>query len=205
MITAPIQLETQRLRLRAPILEDVDAIYEEYATDHDVTRYVTWVPHKSRVTVAEFVRERIERFQTGQEFSWVITLPSDNRPIGMIGARVRGHTADIGYVLSRNHWSHDYMTEAVSALAQWLLDQPGVFRVWAVCDIENIGSARVLEKSHFEREGLLRRWIIHPNRSSEPRDVYIYGRGDEAQPGHAADRPKSRPRIRNAGAVFSVD
>jgi len=49
-----------------------------------------------------------------------------------------------------------------------------VIRIGAVCDVENIGSARVLEKSGFVREGLLRRWLIHPNISDEPRDCYSY-------------------------------
>jgi [ribosomal protein S5]-alanine N-acetyltransferase len=49
-----------------------------------------------------------------------------------------------------------------------------VFRIGAVCDVENIGSARVLEKSGFVREGLLRRWLLHPNISDEPRDCFSY-------------------------------
>lgn len=57
-----------------------------------------------------------------------------------------------------------------------VLAQPEIFGVWAVCDIENRGSARVLEKSGFQREGILRRWIMHPNVSSKPRDCYMYAR-----------------------------
>lgn len=68
------------------------------------------------------------------------------------------------------------MAEAVAEVAEWMLKQPEVCRVWAVCDIENVASARTLEKANFEREGILRRWIVHPNRSSEPRDCYVYGR-----------------------------
>ncbi len=68
------------------------------------------------------------------------------------------------------------MTEAATALAEWCLGQHEIFRVWAVCDTENTGSARVLEKSHFQREGLLRRWAVHPNKSPQPQDVYVYGR-----------------------------
>jgi RimJ/RimL family protein N-acetyltransferase len=49
-------------------------------------------------------------------------------------------------------------------------------RIGAVCDVDNIGSARVLEKSGFVREGLLLRWLVHPNISDEPRDCYSYAR-----------------------------
>jgi ribosomal-protein-alanine N-acetyltransferase len=45
-----------------------------------------------------------------------------------------------------------------------------------VCDVENIGSARVMEKSGLVREGLLRRYLVHPSISKEPRDCFSYAR-----------------------------
>jgi RimJ/RimL family protein N-acetyltransferase len=44
----------------------------------------------------------------------------------------------------------------------------------ASTDIENIASQRVLEKAGMLREGLLRKYIVHPNISDVPRDSYIY-------------------------------
>jgi RimJ/RimL family protein N-acetyltransferase len=66
------------------------------------------------------------------------------------------------------------MTEAVRACIQWALGQPGVYRVYATVDTENIPSQRVLEKAAMQREGLLRRESLHPNISPEPRDCYMY-------------------------------
>jgi RimJ/RimL family protein N-acetyltransferase len=40
--------------------------------------------------------------------------------------------------------------------------------------VENIASARVMEKAGMAREGLLRRYVVHPNISAEPRDAYLY-------------------------------
>jgi RimJ/RimL family protein N-acetyltransferase len=45
-----------------------------------------------------------------------------------------------------------------------------------VMGVENITSARVLEKIGMERKGMLRRYIIHPNISSEPRDCFMYSK-----------------------------
>ena len=67
------------------------------------------------------------------------------------------------------------MTEALSEVAVWALRQPSIFRIGAVCDVDNIGSAQV-EKSGFVREGVLQRWLVHPNISDEPRDCYSYAR-----------------------------
>jgi [ribosomal protein S5]-alanine N-acetyltransferase len=68
------------------------------------------------------------------------------------------------------------MTEALSEVVHWALHQPAVFRIGGVCDVANIGSARVMEKAGLVREGLLRRWLGHPNISDEPRDRFSYAR-----------------------------
>jgi len=56
------------------------------------------------------------------------------------------------------------------------LGRPEVYRVWAVCDTANLASARVLEKVGMTREGILKRWSVHPNVSPEPRDCFVYAR-----------------------------
>jgi [ribosomal protein S5]-alanine N-acetyltransferase len=66
--------------------------------------------------------------------------------------------------------------EALTAVSDWALRQPSVFRISAVCNVDNIASAGVLEKAGFTREGLLRRWMMHPNISDEPRDCWSYSR-----------------------------
>lgn len=92
----------------------------------------------------------------------------------MIELRMQGHRAEIGYVLARSHWKRGYMTEAAHAVVEWALSQPEIFRVWAVCDVENVASAKMLEKIGMRREGILARWIVHPSVSKEPRDCYCY-------------------------------
>jgi len=66
------------------------------------------------------------------------------------------------------------VTEAAQALVEWALSQPEIYRVWAVCDVQNTASTKVLEKLGMRREGVLRRWIIHPNIDVVPRDCYCY-------------------------------
>ena len=104
----------------------------------------------------------------------MIAKKDDRQLIGMIGLKVDGHKAELGYVLARAYWNTGYMTEAARAVVKWALEQKGIYRVWAVCDVENQPSARVMEKIGMQREGVLRRWIMHPNRSDEPRDCYCY-------------------------------
>ncbi len=66
------------------------------------------------------------------------------------------------------------MSEAVAAMVEWALAQPTIYRVWATCDVDNVASARLLERVGMEREGVLRRWLIHPSLSAAPRDCACY-------------------------------
>ena len=66
------------------------------------------------------------------------------------------------------------MPEALKAIINWGLDQNQIFRVWAFCDIENIASAKVMEKAGMQREGILRKWLKISNLGDIPRDCYSY-------------------------------
>ena len=94
----------------------------------------------------------------------------------MMALRLKGHKADIGYVLARPHWNKGYMTEAWIAVLKWAFSFSEVYRVWAVCDVENLASVQVLEKLGMSREKILRRWIVHRNVSDEPRDCFAYSK-----------------------------
>lgn len=173
----PRVIHTRRLVLRRPEIEDAPAIFEGYAQDPDVVRYLTWRPHRSIQETREFLRGRIDAWSTGPDFAWVITRLIDSRVIGMIEATVGGYLVSIGYVLAKSEWGNGYMTEAAGAVLEAAISLPGVSKVNAMCDVQNIGSARVLEKIGMTREARLRSFVVHPNVSGEPRDVYVYAKG----------------------------
>lgn len=92
----------------------------------------------------------------------------------MLEIRIDGHKMDLGYALAKRSWGQGYASEAVQAVVDWAFRQGEIFRVWAVCYVENAASARVLEKVGMQREGRLRRWNMHPNVGDEPGDCYCY-------------------------------
>jgi len=155
-------------------MADSHAVFEEYAQDPEVTRYMIWSPHHRVETSEYFMRECLARWEAGQEYSWGITLRGELRLAGMISLRPSGHRAELGYVLARRLWGRGVMTEAARTLIALVFQDPSMFRVWATCDVDNVGSARVMEKSGMTREGVLRRWVVHPQVSAEPRDALVY-------------------------------
>ena len=172
----PEQLRTARLLLRTPQLSDAEAIFANYATDPKVTRYLVWRPHADLAQTRTFLESRLKGWETGQALAWAITLPPDDRCIGMIDLRLGTGKADIGYVLSRAYWGRGLMTEAVRAVVDTAFRLPDIYRVWAVCDVDNVASARVLEKAGMEFEGILRRWVLHPGVNPVPRDCRCYAK-----------------------------
>ncbi len=173
-VMPPETLDTGRLRLRKPQMSDAEAIFTGYAQDPEVTRYVIWTPHPSIETTRQFLRVCAAGWEDGSGFPWVIVRQEDGQLLGMIELGIEGHSAGLGYVLARPYWGRGYVTEAARAVVGWALAQPTIFRVWATCDVDNPASARVMEKAGMQREGLLRRFSIHPTISAEPRDCWCY-------------------------------
>ena len=170
----PSKIETARLVLRPPVIEDARAIFDGYARDPEVVRYLMWRPHTSIGDTRDFLVTVTQRIQHGKEYTWGITLKGDDRLIGMVAVRPNGFKHDIGSVLARPYWGRGLMPEATRAVVDVSLSDPAVRRVWAVCDIDNKASARVMEKIGMSFEAVLRRWVMHPNVSPDPRDSLCY-------------------------------
>ena len=174
MINPPKILKTERLRLRKAKLADAEAIFRQYAQDPEVTKYVSWRAHRNIDETREYMSMCMLAWDIGKAFHWVIERREDKQVIGMMIARVNAEKWELGFVLARVHWGQGYMTEALKGVIAWALKQKDIFRVWAVCDVDNGASARVMEKAGMRREGILTRWSVHPNLSDEPRDSYCY-------------------------------
>lgn len=172
-MNVPELITTDRLQLRRPKVTDADDVFA-YASDADVTHFMDWPAHKSIETVTQWLADCRSRWESGNEFTWFITPRSEEPVIGAVSLRVNQCKADFGYVLNKSAWGNGFGTEAARAVTQLAARLPGVYRVWATCDVENVASARVLEKTGLTREGVLRSWSVRPNISPVPRDALVY-------------------------------
>lgn len=170
----PEEIRTHRLVLRPPRISDVASMFTAYATDPEVTKYLVWQPHKDKRETETFVRRCAEGWAIGDELAWAITLKENAEFVGMTGLRIHGFKAEIGYAIAKKFWGKGLTAEGIKPIVEWALAQPGIYRVWALCDVDNPASARVLEKVGMQREGILQRSSLHPNVSNEPRDCYCY-------------------------------
>ena len=170
----PRSIITAKLSLQQINLDDAVAVYKNWASDPLVTKYLIWRPHKSVSDTYRYIKYCLYGWKNQTEFTWLIIERKTGEPIGAFAARPDIPSVEIGFVLSRGSWNKGYMTEVVQHFIDYVISIPGFSRVWAVCDIENAASERVLIKSGMDREGILKSWAIHPNISDKPRDCLCY-------------------------------
>jgi len=155
-------------------MEDAPAIFDGWAQDREVTRHLAWRPHQSIQETQTFIQRCLAAWESRARFPYVISLRESGEVIGMIDPRIEVPKVEIGYGARRSHWGKGYVTEAVGAIIEWAFQQPSIHRVYATTDVDNAASQRVLEKAGMQCEGILRKYILHPNISDVPRDSYIY-------------------------------
>ena len=143
------ELETERLLPRRIRREDAQRIYDCWASDPEVTRYLTWQPHASVAVTEAIVARWLADYDKPDTYRYGIELRETGELIGMIDVVGYHHgNPVIGYCSGRAYWGNGYMTEALKALCAALFEAGySMIRIEAVR--ENIGSNRVIQKAGF--------------------------------------------------------
>ncbi len=171
----PDEIQTERMTLRRATTADAPAVFERYAQDRDVTRFMAWRPHKSIADTEAFLSSQEKAWSTGEGHRcWALVPHGEQAAIGMIGASTSISGTELGYVLAQAYWGKGLMPEAVAALTETLF-QLGVWRVAACCHVDNLPSRRVMEKCGMVHEGTARRYLLHPNVDPDvPADCHVF-------------------------------
>jgi RimJ/RimL family protein N-acetyltransferase len=170
----PETFSTERLVLRRPKASDATAVFA-YGSDPEVAKFADW-PRLVRVEdAAAALDNAAQRWEAGVEYSWRVTVKPDDTAVGGVACSLDGHRAELGFLLSRSLWGRGYATEAARVVFEWLRSLPKVVRIQATTDVDNVASARVLEKLGMSREAILHRWSRRPNFPGQPvRDALLY-------------------------------
>ena len=159
----PSVVETVRLRLSRPEPADAPLIFERYAGDHEVTRYLGWPRHTSLADTHAFLDFSAAEWTRWPAGPYLIWLPDRNRLIGGTGLAFQDqHHAATGYVLASDSWGQGYATEALTAMVE-LASALGVHELSAFCHPQHRASWHVLEKCTFERDSHWKELAEFPN------------------------------------------
>lgn len=173
----PDSFQTDRVMGRKPVMGDAQAMFDVYATDPEVTRFLVFKPYENLQALQSWLSQIIKEWDSKPGIAYL--LFNHNKPEELIGSfsiDIDHFKAEVGYLIARPYWGQGLMTEVLKYWTNWALNQPGIYRISALCDAENPASGRVMEKAGLSFEGTFKRYGIHPNMGDEPRDLHSYAK-----------------------------
>ena len=153
------RLETKRLILRQYRVDDVEDMFNHWASDPEVTKFLTWPAHTEVEKTNERIADWISNYPDPAFYNWAIELKSEGFIIGSISVVRMNETvasADIGYCMGKAWWGQGIMAEALQAVVDYLFAEVGMNRIAATHDKNNPNSGRVMDKVGMHVEGILR-------------------------------------------------
>lgn len=150
------KMETQRLLLRPFTLEDAQAMFDNWASDPAVTKFLMWPTHTSVEVSRMVLSDWISHYAQENYYQWAIVPKDLGQPIGSIAAvhaNDRIGKVEIGYCIGRQWWHRGYMSESLNAVVRFFLDEVGANRVEACHDPNNPHSGAVMAKCGMTYEG----------------------------------------------------
>lgn len=169
-----VVLEGGAVRLRPLEARDREEVFGWYADPELVAPFDRYFPE----TFEEFCRSMDEASGDPASLAprFAIELRASSTLVGVVG-HYRSHPVleyvDVWYLVGRPEArGQGAGSEAVGLLVDHLFRTEPVERVGASCDVENVASARLLERIGLRREGTLRSALFHHGRWH---DVHLYG------------------------------
>ena len=152
-------IETSRLILRKAVREDAESMFRNWASNPEVTKYLTWPTYEKVETAYQILDLWASEYEKPNFYQWMIELKELAEPIGSISVvRQNDHVeeAEIGYCIGSQWWHKGIMTEALAAVIEYLFTEVGMNRVAARHDPNNPHSGGVMRKCGMKYEGTLR-------------------------------------------------
>ena len=155
-------IKTNRLILRPFLLKDAQAMYGNWASDPEVTKFLSWPAYQSVDDAYSILNIWLDDYEKTDFYQWAIVPKDLDQPIGsisVVNSDDRVDMAEIGYCIGRRWWGQGIMPEALEAVMDYLFDEVGMQRIEAGHDPNNPASGVVLRKCGLKYEGTFRRRI----------------------------------------------
>ncbi len=122
-------LETKRLILRKYKLADAEAMYRNWASDDEVTKFLTWPTHSSVEITRQILEAWVKEYINENTYHWAITMKENgDEPIGdiaVVSIKENAAVAHIGYCIGKAWWNQGITSEALGAISDFLFDIVG--------------------------------------------------------------------------------
>lgn len=151
-------LESDRLILRKFKEEDAQEVYDNWASDAECCKYLSWDVHKDVNETKSVIQSWINEYEKGC-YNWIVILKSTNQAIGSISAVTiskKHFTAELGYCYGSRFWGNGYATEALRTVIEYLCKECDFHLIEARHISGNPASGRVMEKAGMFKDAVLR-------------------------------------------------
>ncbi|MEP9378442.1 GNAT family N-acetyltransferase [Aquabacter sp. CN5-332] len=144
-------LETARLVLRVPQIEDAGAI-AEHANNRKIAEMTANLPHPYRPADGRAFIEHLAATTEGAHFAVFLKHEAGLAFAGMCGfGRRPGESApELGYWFGEPFWGRGLATEAARAVIDYAFSETDTLRMLGAARVVNPASRRVLEKCGFQ-------------------------------------------------------
>ena len=175
-----ITLETERLILRRFTADDTEAVYNNWTSDNEISKYMRWEHHKNINETRIKIDDWLERYNKNNFYQWAIIIKGSDEPIGAIGLFIVNESdkcGDFGYCISRKYWGRGITTEALRVVLNFAFEVVGFNRIESYHSINNPASGKVMINAGMKFEGLARQ-KYKSNVGFEDCNMYSMIRGD---------------------------
>ncbi|MFD3157342.1 GNAT family N-acetyltransferase [Haloimpatiens sp. FM7330] len=140
--------------------EDAADMFNNWASDDVVTKYLSWQTHSDIEVSKNILKMWIDEYSSLENYNWAIEIKKTGSVIGSIclmNIDNNIENCEVGYCLSRTSWNKGIITEAFSAIINFAFKEVGFERVTGRHHVDNTASGRVMEKCGLKYEGTLRK------------------------------------------------
>jgi ribosomal-protein-alanine N-acetyltransferase len=144
-------LKTQRTILRPLKILDAENVFNNWATDPDVVKFLRWNLHQSVDATIEWLTSVENDIASDQCYDWGFELIETSELFGSGGLFYNDdeNMFEIGFCIMKKHWSKGLTTEVAEAMVGFAINDLKENDLYARHAKENIASGRVLQKIGF--------------------------------------------------------
>ncbi|MFM0298341.1 MULTISPECIES: GNAT family N-acetyltransferase [Paraburkholderia] len=168
-------METPYLRLRPLTLADAPAMFDQMLGDAGTMRDLPVLRHTGVAQTVEFVDEALRGWEDGSLIRYALECKETGRLTALIELKPTLPRVEIGVIISRHGGARRRRAGilALQELIDWLIEQPGVYRVFACCAVDGAAHSS-MERLGFVQEAILTNHEPRPNRGLAAAHSYLY-------------------------------
>ena len=169
-----IQLESNRIILRRLTLKDATSMYNNWASDEEVTKYLTWPAHSNIGVTKMVLNSWIEQYDNNEFYQWGIVFKDENELIGTIGVVNKNDdikSFELGVCLGKKYWGKAIGPEAVNIVIKYL-KQIGYTQMTSTTKVGNKKSFKAIINDGSEYIGIKKDGCTNLDKTKS--DIHVF-------------------------------